>query len=675
MNSSSFLFVIIALVLALCIAYFQYFYKSKDRRVLIFALFGLRSASIFLILLLFFNPTIKRTELQTNKPVLAVLVDNSQSSKYFKEQQEISGLIERFRSDQLLNNKFTISFFSFGNSFQTLDSLTFLEPQTNIDQAIESVNTMYKESISPIVLITDGNQTLGNDYEYSTTSKQVYPLTIGDTVKHKDLRISQLNVNKYSYLNNSFPIEALLYYEGNQSISSEFVIRKNGKRVFSKRISFSNAKRSITVETSLPSLQKGKNYYTASIKSIPDEKNIANNTKNFSVEVIDEQTKIGIITSVLHPDIGAIKKSIETNKQRKVDVKIINKDLFNTFDYQLIIVYQPNSSFNELIEEIKKEKSNYLIITGTKTDWNFVNGMQLGISKNVISKDENYLANFNQNFLTFGQNDIGFEQFSPLQDKFGEITVSKPFEPLLYQNINGISLNVPLFATLEEDNQKSAFLLGEGIWKWRATSYLNSNSFADFDGFVSNVIQYLASTKVRKRLDVTIDPIFPSNATIDVTAFYVDSNYKFDDRATITLEFSNAEDTIKRELPFSVIGNAYQLNVEGLPSGNYTYKVSIKNQNISSSGTFKVTTFNVEEQFTSTNTEKLNRLADKTGGESYYKTEFQDLKNSLLENTNYFTTQKTITKDRNIIDWYWVLLIALFLLTVEWFIRKYYGKI
>lgn len=675
MNSSNFLYVVIALVLGMLIAYFQYFYQSKDRRLLIFTLFGLRSVSVFLIILLLFNPTIKRTEIQTNKPVLAVLIDNSQSTNYFKENQEVSNLVENFRTDQPLNNKFTVSFFSFGNSFQILDSLTFLEPQTNIDQAINAVNTVYKESISPVVLISDGNQTLGNDYEYSTSTTQVYPLVIGDTITYKDLRINQLNVNKYSYLNNSFPVEALLYYEGNQPVSSQFVIRKNGKRVFSKKLSFSSDKRSITVETSLPSLQKGKNYYTATIQTLSDEKNVANNTKAFSVDVIDEQTKIGIVTSVLHPDIGALKKSIETNKQRKVDIKIINKNAFKTTDYQLIIIYQPNRLFTNLFKEIKEAKSNYFVITGSKTNWNFINTLRLGVSKNAISKDENYIANFNQNFLTFGQNDIGFEQFSPLQDKFGEITVSKPFESLLYQNINGIALDFPLFATLEEGTQKSAFLLGEGIWKWRATSYLNSNSFADFDGFISNVVQYLASTKVRKRLDVTIDAIFPSNATIDVTAFYVDSNYKFDDRATIKMELSDSNNTMNRELPFSVIGNAYQLYIEDLPAGNYTYKVSVEGQNISSTGTFRVTTFNVEEQFTNANLEKLNKLADRTGGTPYYKSEFQGLKSELLQNTDYFTTQKTITKNKNIIDWYWVLLIALLLLTIEWFIRKYYGKI
>ncbi len=675
MNSNSLLYIVIALLAGLLIAYFQYFYRSKERRTLSFVLFGLRSASIFLLLLLFLNPTIQQTELQINKPVLAVLLDNSQSTDYFKEQQEIHDLTNNLRTDAALNDKFDISYFSFGSTFQNLDSLSFNEPQTNIDQAIEGINTVFKEAISPIILISDGNQTLGNDYEYTTSTKQVYPIIIGDTTKYKDVRVSQLNVNKYSYLNNNFPVEALIYYEGSSQVSTQFVIRKNGKRVYTRNLSFSSDKRAMTVTTSLPSLQKGKNYYTATIEPVKGEKNTVNNTKTFSVEVIDEQTKIAIVASMLHPDVGALKKAIETNKQRKVDIKIIGQSELSLNDYQLIIAYQPNISFTELFSKIEKEKSNYLVVTGSQTNWNFINNLQLGISKNAILKTENYLVDFNTSFLTFSQIDINFAQFPPLQDKFGELIVTKPFESLLFQNINGISLDVPLLATLEEGGQRSAFLLGEGIWRWRASSYLNMNSFTDFDAFISNVIQYLASTKKRKRLDVTMDDIFPSNATIDITAFYVDSNYKFDDRAAIKIEISNSDKTINRELPFSVIGNAYQLYIENLPAGNYTYKVSVEGQNISSSGTFRVTKFNVEEQFTNANSEKMHRLAQRTGGKAYYKSEFSDMKASLLQNNNYFTTQKTLTKDKNIIDWYWMLLTALLLLTIEWFIRKYYGKI
>lgn len=675
MNSSSYFFIAIAFILSIGVGYFQYFYKTKSRDSVTYILFGLKSFSIFLLLLLFINPTIKKNELQVIKPVLSVIIDNSESIAYFKEEQEVRRITDAFKNNKQLNDKFAISYFSFGSEFKVLDSLDFLESQTNIDEGISLVSSIYKDDIAPIALITDGNQTLGNDYEFSNVSKPIYPIIIGDTTKHRDLKINQLNVNKYSYLKNNFPVECLLYYEGKESVSSRFVIRKNGKRVFSKMVSFSNTKRTATIETTLPSLETGKNYYTASIQKIKDEKNTANNIKTFSVEVIDEQTKIVLLSSVLHPDIGALKKAIETNKQRKVDVKIIGKQTYNIQDYQLAIVYQPNAAFSNVFQEIQKYKANYFIITGTKTDWRFLNNLQLGFSKNAINRTENYIADYNKNFLTFSQNDIGFNQFPPLEDKFGESLFSKPYEPLLFQNINGIAFNFPLLATLDDNGQKKAVLFGEGIWKWRAASYLNLNSFEDFDGFISNIVQYLASTKIRKRLDVNIDDVFPANTTIQATAFYVDSNYKFDDRASISIEIKNKDESIKRTLPFSVIGNSYQLSIESLPAGDYTYEVLVKDQSVSSSGTFKITNFKVEEQFTNANKEKLNSLAEKASGKAYYKTQVNQFINDLLQDERYFSRQKSIQKDRSLIDWYWLLILAILLLSLEWFIRKYYGKI
>lgn len=675
MNLDSILFVIGALLVSLAISFYQYFYRSKDRSSRVFVLFGLRALAIFLILLLFVNPVIKHTEIITEKPSLVVLLDDSESIDYFKERATMNDVVNRINGNTALSDKFDISFFTFGNGLAILDSLNFAQPQTNIEDAIDNANKAYTGTIAPIVMISDGNQTIGNDYEYSTSKNHIYPVIVGDTLTYQDLKIEQLNVNKYSYLNNRFPVEALLFYDGDTPVSSRFVIRKNGKRVFSKKFSFSSEQRSQIVSTSLPSLQKGKNYYTASIEPIQGEKNELNNVRTFSVDVIDEQTKILIVTSILHPDIGAIKKSIETNKQRKVDVKVLGKDDFNRKEYQLIIAYQPNASFGSLFESIKDNKENYLIITGTQTDWAFVNDLELGVSKNAIQTPENYLAEYNQNFLTFSQNDIGFGQFPPLQDKFGEITISKSFETLLNQNINGVSLEFPLFATLEANGQRSAFLLGEGVWKWRAASFLSTNSFQDFDNFIGSIIQYLASRKIRKRLDVSIDDIFPANTTIRATAFYVDKNYKFDDRASITMKISNEDRSVQKELPFSVVGNAYLLDIEDLPPGDYSYVVSVAGQTVSSSGNFKVTTFNVEEQFTRANTRKLKRLAQKTGGVVYHKSELDQLFKALIENKDYVTTQRSEVKNRNIIDWEWLLVLAIVLLATEWFMRKYYGKI
>ena len=56
--------------------------------------------------------------------------------------------------------------------------------------------------IAPIVLISDGNQTIGNAYEFASKQFEqvVFPLILGDSIYHTDLKIQQINVNKYTYL-------------------------------------------------------------------------------------------------------------------------------------------------------------------------------------------------------------------------------------------------------------------------------------------------------------------------------------------------------------------------------------------------------------------------------------------------------------------------------------------
>ncbi len=89
-----------------------------------------------------------------------------------------------------------------------LDSLSFIENQTNIYMAINRVEALNKNTAIPVILISDGNQTTGNSYPFISTKKNVFPLIIGDTIPKSDVRIAQINVNKYSYLKNRFPVES-----------------------------------------------------------------------------------------------------------------------------------------------------------------------------------------------------------------------------------------------------------------------------------------------------------------------------------------------------------------------------------------------------------------------------------------------------------------------------------
>jgi len=669
------LYCILALLLSLSVAFFQYFYKEKQQTKISMLLFFLKTTSLFLLILLVINPVIKKTEIQNRKPVLALLVDASKSITFFKEENNIQNFLQEIKKDKSIQEKFDLQEFTFGSELNPLDSLSFTENETNISEAIVTINELYHNKIAPIILLTDGNQTVGNDYEFITSQQAIYPIVFGDTIACKDIKISQLNVNTYSYIKNKFPVEVLLNYEGKGRVASQFSITKNGKTVFTKRLQFSPTNNSKTITTNLTSNTEGLQYYAASISEVKGEKNIKNNTKNFSVEVINEQTKVLILASVMHPDIGALKKAIETNKQRSVSVYLVNDFKQEINDFQLVILYQPNNSFKIFLDDIKRNNKNYFLISGVNTAWDFINKQQLGITKKTINQTENYTPAFNTSFLTFLQKDIGFNQFPPLKDKFGEVLLSKEFQTVLFQNINGLETQQPLLALFENNNQKSGVLFGEGIWKWRAASFLNSNSFQDFDGFTGNLVQYLASNKKRSRLSVSAARLYPANSIINISAFYTDKNYKFDSRASLEIHIINTKTKKVTKIPFSLMNNSYQSEIENLSTGEYQYKVSVIGQNIHKSGKFKIKEYQIEELFTNANSKKLLKLSEKAGGKLYFKNEITSLKNALIENKSFYTSQKSIVKEQYLIDWKLILFTIVGLLTIEWFVRKYYGKI
>ena len=675
MQTTTFLYTLIALFLSIAIAYFQYFYKTKDKTKLPVLLFSIKVISLFLLLLLLINPKIKTSVLENIKPTLAIVVDNSKSISFLKEEKNILNFINKLSNNKDLAYKFNFENFTFAETLAVSDSMSFIGNATNIYTAINSVNNLNNDKNAPILLFTDGNQTVGNAYEFVNSKQQIYPIVFGDTTKYKDLQVTQVNVNKYSYINNKFPVEVLLNYDGQTNVKTKFSIFNAGKIVFSKNIQFSKDESSQIITTNLTTIKEGNNYYTASIQKIKEEKNTQNNSKNFSVEVINEQTKVLILSTILHPDIGAIKKAIESNKQRSVEVSIVSRFKGKLSDFQLIILYQPNELFNTVLTELQQKKSNLLIVTGTNSDWNFINKQSLGFTKNAIKEIENYNAIYNPSFLTFLQKDIGFNTFSPLKDAYGAVTFSKEHQDLLFQNINGLVTEQPLISVLETDSQKTAIIFGEGIWSWRATGFLNTNSFEEFDQFIGNLIQYVSSKKRRNRLSINSENLYPANSVVQISAFYTDKNYKFDARASLEIYITNKRTKEVTKLPFSLINNAYQTAIENLKSGEYSFKVVVLGQKITKYGSFKITEYTIEEQFTRPNVKKLKSLATNVGGKLFFKNDATPLIESLLEDKRYSTIQKSTTKEQNLIDWKWVLFFVITLFTVEWFVRKYHGKI
>ena len=240
-------------------------------------------------------------------------------------------------------------------------------------------------------------------------------------------------------------------------------------------------------------------------------------------------------------------------------------------------------------------------------------------------------------------------------------------------SIRNIPTNQPLLAFSETQGQRSAYLFGENIWKWRADYYLNKKDFVDFDVFLDKTIQFLASDNARKSLVVNHERFYNSGEAIEITAQYFNKNYELDEKARLTIAVTNTKTKQVKNFDLLRTSNAFQVNLDGLTAGNYKFTVKELNSNASYSGGFEVLDFDIEKQFVNPDWNKLNQLATQTQGKAYLANQTDALVKQLLEDESYKAVQKTIVKKSPLIDWIWLLVLLAASLATEWFVRKYNG--
>ncbi|WPR70700.1 hypothetical protein SLW70_12250 [Flavobacterium sp. NG2] len=673
MTTSTILLILVSLLVAGGLSYFQYLYKAKNNSKLNLFLAFLRFLSFFSILLLLINPMITKNTLEIVKPTLAVVVDNSSSITHLNGSKASLDTYRSLVSNKDLQEKYTIQSLQFDADCLFSESFDFKGTQTNLDAVAKNLKNTNRNQNYPTVLITDGNQTSGNDYVYSFGSENsIFPVVIGDTTKVLDLKINQLNVNKYAFFKNKFPVEVFLGYSGTKNVQAEFSIRNGNSILVKQTVSFSSTKKTAVINVLLPADRVGTQVYKATITSVEKEKNIYNNTKNFAVEIIDQKTSIAIVSAISHPDIGALKRAIESNQQRKVTIVKPN-DIKTLEDISVVMFYQPTSEFKSVFEKSKLSGINSFIITGMHTDFNFLNQQQDFFDFKMSNQQEDYLAGFNPQFNNFAIENIGFENLPPLENPFGKITTKGNIAVLLSSKIRNIDTNAPLLSFTENQGKRMAFLFGENSWKWRLTNTIDNQSADRYDVFIDKTIQFLASNNTKKSLVVQHENFYNSGEGIEISAQYFNKNYEFDEKAHLTISVSNNKTKQTKNYDLLKTNNAYKVNLDGLGAGNYTFTVKELNSNSNYSGKFEVLDFEIEKQFVNPDNEKLNQLATQTGGKVYYPNQISELIHTLVNDENYKTIQKNKINRSPLIEWYWLLIMIAGFLSVEWFVRKYNG--
>lgn len=678
MQTTTIVYISIAVLISALVAIFHYYYKTKKRtKKLVFFSF-LRFLSIVALLLLIINPKFKQKSYYTEKPILTIAVDNSSSVAELGYDTKVLEILNDLKNSKQLQDKFEIDSYTFARELKESDSVNFSGQQTNISKALKDINNLYKDAIAPIVLITDGNQTYGNDYQFlsSKIKQPIFPVIAGDTITYTDLKIDQLNANKYAYLKNKFPVEVIATYTGNETVQTNLVLTSSGKRLASKELTFSPTDNSKVVNLNISATKIGVQTLRATLTPLNTEKNKQNNTRYFAVEVIDQKVKIALVSDMIHPDLGALKKSLESNELRSVDILKPNEISNKLNDYQLVIIYQPSRKFTEVYKSVNRLEKNTLTITGTQTDWNFLNDIQTNFRKDDLNETEEIQGKLNTNYTNFLIENIDFSDYPPLENAFGEVEFNVAYEIILSQVISGVSTNSALLATYTNDTKRAAILAGENIWKWRAHSFLAQESFNEFDTFLGKLVQYLASNKKRERLTVGYESFYYGNREIQLTAQYFNPSYEFDPNINLTAIIKNKDTEKVTTYPMLLNSGFYTVDLNNLPPASYSFTVRADGENISKSGSFKILEFDIEKQFLNADTKRLQAIAAKSNGKAFHiNNNSQVIISELINDQRFKTIEKSNEKVVSLIDWKYLLAFIAISLALEWFLRKYYGLI
>ncbi len=638
-----------------------YLYRTDNELLKI-----LRAIVIYFLLTLLFYPFVyKESEIEI-KPGLIILEDLSASVEPYKE--KISVLSEKLWTDKELNEKFSVSFFTFSDKILN-DFSEKPGEHTDIYQTLWDVTHSFLSGRNnAIVIFTDGIQTKGKDYTLFPVDNNtvIFPVVIGDTVKHPNLKIERVIYNDVVAKDNYFYIKTQLTAENiDRKIPSEFLIKEKGRVKFRKKITFTPNKNFVQLDAKLSAYSPGYHTYELIIKNIPGEKNLSDNKKIIRIQVTEKKARILLLTSKIHPDAGVFKRILSTNKSYEIEVK-------NTIPprkaYDLIIVIQPQPAQLESLQKINTPK---LWITGKFTDWEALNRFNDLFKRNVKGNlKEEYFAYENPDFSLFQLKKLPAHILPPLTDLFGNIVLKQPGEAVYYAKVKSYATKQPLFVIFKE--KKQAAIFGQGLWKWYI--YEKKENKADhIEDLVKKTVDFLVSETKTQQLQVHYEKQYTEGQPVIVRISAFNTLLEPDPKANLSL-WLYSPDGSKKKIPVYYEEPFFAANLGVLNPGTYRLKVYYPRYQLTKQVFFDIIKLPPEVPQTA-QTDKLQILAEMSGGKIFFENNLDSLKQSLLTHPAMKTIIKTERRKINVLNNYYFILFLLLLLSLEWIIRKYKGML
>ncbi len=707
--------VLLAAALAGAVAwiFYRYTVPPVEQRTK-FLLVTLRASALFLLLMILFEPLLQLVSTSTQKPVLAVLLDNSKSMTISDGQGSRAKRLQELLTAHnvaAFAPHGDVRFYAFGSTSRELasgvfDSLTLDDDATNISGALRAVaDERERLNIGAILLISDGNYNLGQNpvYDAERLGVPIFTVGIGDSTEQKDVLITKVVTNEVVYNETEVPVDVTIKSSGFKSEKIEVVLTEGGKELNRERLVLQEGTREYAVRLSYVPEGEGVKKYAVRISHLPGELTTANNQRTFLARVLKSKLRVLILAGAPSADLAVVKQTMREDKNLLVH-SLTQKSSTSFYERENVLTLLDSADCLVLIgfpSTLTSDATVGLVqaAVGRRTiPLMFINGRavderKLAMLSSILPFTSSAPSSNEQ--LVFADpvpaqkyhpilatnTEEGAESWKRLPPVFrlqATYRVKPEATVLANTRINTIVLNDPLIAIRNVNRQKTLAVLGYGIWRWRLMAQGTPQTEKLLATFLSNSVRWLTTRDDARPVKVApAKPAFAQGEPIDFVGQVYDASAHPVEQATVrvlAVQSGNEFEAVLRP-----IGNGrYEGTLEGLPQGDYTFTAtaSLEGQPLGEDrGRFSVGELNLEYQDTRMNAQLLRQLAARSGGEFLLPEELAQLPSRLRERPSFAPREIKSVRERELWNWPYMLAGVVLLFATEWFLRKRNGML
>lgn len=725
------------MVLAAAIAIIIFAYRRVDKplnRGLKAILIILRSASVCLLVICLLKPTLIDREKIDRKASLLVLVDDSQSMSVTDPGDGTSRIDAVKRAfapgdnslTATLRDNFNTQYYQFNSDCSLVDNLSLSAEGTltDLSRAISKAADEWRGQLTAgIVLVTDGGSNSGGSPLESAkqAGMPVYAVGVGSIESPRDIQIIRVEASPIAYVDHVLPIRAIIKssgYDGRKVRVS--LVRGEGQTqgsplLDSVSITLDSQTNEQVVDLQLKPQQEGIFNFSIAVPVASEEFSERNNEYPFLVKVVREKLRILYVDGRPRWEHTFLRRILQRDPNMESTFLVMKGKQIEAaqpesfpatkneiFSYDVLILgdIKPEFFSNEQLAAIRdfvEDKGGSVIFLAGKHSLG-----QGGFGASILSDmlpikigpdgarqvENHFSPALTQDGVRHPATNFGGDEAENMA-----IWRDLPAMTQFYEGI-GIKMGTTVLAEHkrdQKDSQSSPIIMfqrydkgvvmliaSDSLWRWAFGAYPFGGDDSYYRKFWSKTIRWLASMNTEADLvNVETDKgSYHRDEKVHVTAYTYDENYAPISDAQLEAHVQT-RDSQGGALDLEFIADANgRYSAEFTPTMDGHYEIVIEAQHANrllgkGSSEFIVQTTGLEFQDTRLKEALLKDMSDISGGSYRHLRDISDLP-AAIEKVN---DSYTFTRERSLWDNGIMLIIAVALLGIEWFIRKRKGLV